>query len=209
MSKAIVLFSGGLDSTTCLYLARKEYDEVIALSFDYGQRHIVELRQAKKIASKLNLEHLVIKISQEAFLGSALTQEDIEVPNYRVSKEIPATYVPARNTIFIAYALGIAESRKANSIYIGVSSVDYSGYPDCRPEYIESYQKLINNAIQGQEIKLETPLLKLTKKETVAIGLKLGVNYDETISCYRADANGLACGTCDSCVLRKKAFKDA
>lgn len=206
MSKAIVLFSGGLDSTTCLYLARKEHNEVIAVSFDYGQKHIVEIQRAAKIANKLGIEHIIIEISQAAFFGSALTQKNISVPDHKDSNEIPVTYVPARNTIFIAYALGIAESRKANSIYIGVSSVDYSGYPDCRPDYIKSYQNLINHAIQGQGITLTTPLLHLTKKETVAIGLELGVNYDDTISCYRADANGTACGTCDSCVLRKKAF---
>lgn len=209
MSKAIVLFSGGLDSTTCLALAKTQNKEVIAISFDYCQRHIVELERAKAIAKEYEVEHLIIRIDNNIFSGSALTNESIEVPDFDGSNTIPVTYVPARNTIFLSYALGLAESRKAERIYIGVSSVDYSGYPDCRPEYILAYQNLMNQAIIGLDIELVTPLINLSKAETIKIGLDLGVDYSKTISCYKADINGNACGICDSCTLRAKGFLEA
>lgn len=208
MSKAIVLFSGGLDSTTCLALALTKHAEVVAVSFDYGQRHIVELERASKIAKKYGVEHIIVNIQNNIFQGSALTDKKIDVPNYQGLDTIPVTYVPARNTIFIAFALGIAESCAASAIYLGVSSVDYSGYPDCRPEYIESFQALINKAAPDHKIKLTTPLVNLSKAETIKLGLELGVDYSETISCYNADKDGNICGTCDSCTLRAKGFKE-
>ena len=209
MTKAIVVFSGGLDSTTCLALAQQQHEEVIALSFDYGQRHAIELQHAKAITRDYGLEHIIVKIENNIFQGSALTDKTLSVPDYSGAASIPVTYVPARNTIFIAYALGLAESRKASSIYLGVSAVDYSGYPDCRPEYINSYQALINQAIVGSEIKLETPLINLSKAQTIKLGLSLGVDYSKTFSCYNPDQNGQACGRCDSCKLRQLGFDNS
>ena len=209
MTIAIVVFSGGLDSTTCLALAQQQHEEVIALSFDYGQRHAIELEHAQAITLDYGLEHLVVKIENNIFQGSALTDQSLQVPDYNGAATIPVTYVPARNTIFIAYALGLAESRKASSIYLGVSAVDYSGYPDCRPDYINAYQALINQAIVGSEIKLETPLINLSKAQTIKLGLSLGVDYSKTFSCYNPDQNGQACGRCDSCNLRKFGFDNS
>lgn len=208
MSKAIVIFSGGLDSTTCLAIAKRDHSEVIAISFDYGQRHIIELEKAKQIAKRLEVEHIIIKIPNQIFQGSALTDKDIEVPDFKDQNDIPITYVPARNTIFIAYALGIAESRQAKAIYLGVSAIDYSGYPDCRPEYISAYQALIDKAIAGTPIKLETPLIHLTKAATIKLGLELGVDYSATISCYNPSATGIPCEKCDSCTLRARGFAE-
>ena len=208
MSKAIVIFSGGLDSTTCLAIAKRDHSEVIAISFDYGQRHIIELEKAKQITKRFEVEHIIIKIPNQIFQGSALTDKDIKVPDFKDCKDIPITYVPARNTIFIAYALGIAESRQAKAIYLGVSAIDYSGYPDCRPEYINAYQALIDKAIASTPIKLETPLIHLTKAATIKLGLELGVDYSATISCYNPSATGIPCEKCDSCTLRARGFAE-
>lgn len=212
--KAVVLFSGGLDSTTCLALAKSENYDCYALSFHYGQKHNVELESAKRIASFFNVTHKIISIPISDFGHSALTDSSLEVPDFTGKTEIPITYVPARNTIFLSFALAWAEVLNANDIFIGVSSVDYSGYPDCRPEFIAAFEHLANLATKsGVEstsgIKIHAPLSTLSKAETVQLGLKLGVDYSMTVSCYKATPEGLACGQCDSCTLRKKGFMDA
>jgi 7-cyano-7-deazaguanine synthase len=213
MKKAVVLLSGGLDSITCLALAQNQGFECLAISFDYGQRHISELVAAKKIASLYKVKHTIIPISKVQFEGSALTDANQAVPDHQPGDAIPVTYVPARNTIFLSYALGLAEVSQANDIYIGVSCVDYSSYPDCRPEYIEAFQKLANLAtkvgVEEGTIQIQTPLIHLSKAETVQLGIKLGVDYSMTVSCYQANAEGKACGNCDSCTYRKKGFKEA
>jgi 7-cyano-7-deazaguanine synthase len=213
MKKAVILLSGGLDSTTCLAIAQSEGYQCHALSFDYGQRHTIELEIAKKIAEKHQVKHHIIPLPLTQIGGSALTDANISVPDYTGDKEIPVTYVPARNTIFLSFALAFAEVLNARSIFIGASSIDYSHYPDCRPEYFEAYQNMANLATktstQNQSITIKTPLLYLSKAETIQTGHALGVNYQHTVSCYQANASGEACGTCDSCVLRKKGFKDA
>jgi 7-cyano-7-deazaguanine synthase len=213
--RAIILFSGGMDSTTCLALAVSQGFEVYALSFDYGQRHISELNAAKKIVQSLQIkEHKIIPL-QLAGLSSSLTNFNLTVPHYDAAetKRIPSTYVPARNTIFLSVALGYAEVLEAYDIFIGVSHVDYSGYPDCRPEYIDAFQKLANLAtktgLEGHRLTIHTPLIHLSKAETIELGESLGVQYRDTVSCYSANREGLACGTCPSCVLRKKGFSDA
>ena len=213
MKKAIVLISGGLDSTTCLAIAKQQGYACYALSFDYGQRHASELEAAKKCAQQFAAEqHQIVQLSLDQFGGSALTDDTIDVPDYQGSQAIPVTYVPARNTVFLSIALGYAEVIQAEAIFIGVSSLDYSGYPDCRPEYINAFQAMANLAtkqgVEGQPIEIKTPLINLNKAETIKLGLSLGVDYASTISCYRADAQGLACGSCDSCVLRKKGFSE-
>jgi 7-cyano-7-deazaguanine synthase len=212
--KAVVLVSGGLDSATCLAIARDMSFEAYALSFDYGQRHSIELEAAKKVAKSLDAkEHKIIKLSIGELGGSALTDKNINVPDYKDSDQIPITYVPARNTVFLSIALGWAEILQANNVFIGISAVDYSGYPDCRPEFIEAFQNLANLAtkagIEGDGFKIHTPLLKLSKAETVLAGTKLGVDYGLTISCYQADSEGRACGKCDSCYFRKIGFHEA
>lgn len=213
MKKAVILFSGGLDSTTCLAIAKSEGFECHALSFNYGQKHIAELDAAKKIAAHMNVNHIIVDLPTKQFSGSSLTDTQLNVPDFNNNKEIPSTYVPARNTIFLSFALAFAEILKANDIFIGVSSIDYSGYPDCRPEYIHAFQKLANLATKaGVEeglIKIQIPLVSLTKAETIQRGTELAVDYKMTVSCYRATADGLACGKCDSCALRKKGFEDA
>jgi 7-cyano-7-deazaguanine synthase len=213
MSKSVILLSGGLDSTTCLALAKSRQEECYALSLNYGQKHSAELSHAKQIAQLFGVKrHEIIRIPVEIFAGSALTSANIGVPDYTGSKDIPVTYVPARNTIFLAIALGWAESVGANRIYIGVSAIDYSNYPDCRPEYIAAFQKMADLAtkfgIENNGIKIETPLIKLSKAETIQLGLSLGVNYQLTVSCYNLDAEGNACGKCDSCCLRRKGFDE-
>lgn len=215
MKKAVILLSGGLDSTTCLaYASSKGYD-CYALSFDYGQKHHSELNAAKKIAKKYNVKkHEIITLSIGNLGGSALTDDTLNIPNHNESnKGIPLTYVPARNTIMLSIALGWAEILNADSIFIGVSSVDYSGYPDCRPQYIKAFGEMANLAtkrgVEGNGIQIETPLLYLSKAETNKLGISLGVDYSETVSCYKATDDGLACGECDSCYLRKKGFEDA
>lgn len=213
MKKAVILFSGGLDSTTCLAIAKHEGFECYALSFNYGQKHSSELNAAKRIAENFSVHHTIIEIPIGQFGKSALTDCNMSVPDYKKTNEIPATYVPARNTIFLSFALGLAESIEARDIFIGVSAVDYSGYPDCRPEYISAFQKMANLAtkmgIEENNINIHTPLIHLSKADTILLGLKLGVNYSNTVSCYRANTDGHACGRCDSCALRKKGFADA
>jgi 7-cyano-7-deazaguanine synthase len=214
MKKAVVLLSGGLDSTTCLAIAQNQGYSCYTLSFDYGQKHRAELIAAKNISKKYNVErHEIISLSIGSLGGSALTDQSIDVPNYSASNEIPVTYVPARNTVFLSIALGWAEILEAEAIFIGVTAVDYSGYPDCRPEYIAAFQNLANLATkastEGKQIKIETPLIKLSKAEIIKTGHKLGVDYALTVSCYKANDNGEACGECDSCFLRKKGFLDA
>ncbi len=217
MKKAIVLISGGIDSTTVTAITKSQGFRLYALSFDYGQRHQYELLSAKKVAKYFGaVEHKIIKIDLKSFGGSALT-DDMDVTQNRniepISKDIPVTYVPARNTIFLSYALAWAEVLKAHDIFIGVSAVDYSGYPDCRPEYIEAYQKMADLAtregVEGRPIKIHTPLIKMGKGEIIRKGIELGVDYSITHSCYSPTPEGLACGRCDSCLLRKKGFKEA
>ncbi|MFG1497140.1 7-cyano-7-deazaguanine synthase QueC [Saccharospirillum sp. HFRX-1] len=211
--KAVVLLSGGLDSTTVLAQAKADGYELYALSFDYGQRHDAELDAAKRIAKSMGVvEHKVIPIDLASLGGSALTDHSLEVPTEE-TEGIPVTYVPARNTVFLSIALGWAEVLEAQNIFIGVSAVDYSGYPDCRPEYIAAYERLANLAtrmgVEGRVIKVHTPLINLSKAETVALGTQLGVDYGLTVSCYQANESGEACGRCDSCRLRQKGFAEA
>lgn len=213
MSKAIVLLSGGLDSATTLAIAKSEGYECYALSVNYHQRHIAELEASKKIAIQFNVkEHKTVEMDLSWMLTSALTNPDLKVPT-ELSTQIPVTYVPARNTLMLTLALGWAEVIGAHDIFIGVNAVDYSGYPDCRPEYIEQFQKMANlatkSAIEGQTIQLHTPLINLSKEAIIAKGMTLGVDYSLTVSCYQADQAGLACGVCDSCRLRQNGFKAA
>ena len=216
--KAVVLLSGGLDSTTCLALAREQGFECHALSFDYGQRHAVELKAAVRVAEALGAaRHKVIRLDLRAIGGSALTS-DIKVPKNRKVEEmdqgIPVTYVPARNTLFLSYALAYAETLDSTDIYIGVNALDYSGYPDCRPEFIAAFEKLAALATRlgtegGGRFKVHTPLISLKKAEIIARGLELGVDYSLTHSCYDPDDKGRPCGRCDSCLLRLKGFEEA
>ena len=218
MSNAVCLLSGGLDSATCLALARREGYRCYALSFDYGQRHKVELDAAARVAQALGAErHLVAKIGLDVFGGSALTAA-IDVPKGRSAGEIgagiPITYVPARNTIFLSFALAWAEVLESSDIFIGVNALDYSGYPDCRPEYIEAYEHLANLAtragVEGAtRMKIHTPLLHLTKAGIVKLGRELGLDFGLTFSCYDPQPGGLACGQCDACLLRRKGFDEA
>lgn len=210
---AVVLLSGGLDSATVLALARAEGYRCFAMSFRYGQRHGAELAAAKAIAGQLGaVEHRVVEIDLAAFGGSALTDEAIDVPD-TPSEGIPVTYVPARNTIFLSYALAWAEVLEAGSIFIGVNVIDYSGYPDCRPEYIAAFEHMANlatkRAVEGHEISIRTPLIDWTKADIVKKGTALGVDYSLTVSCYRADEQGRACGACDACRFRARGFADA
>jgi 7-cyano-7-deazaguanine synthase len=217
-TRAVCLLSGGLDSTTCLAIARAGGYECYCLSFDYGQRHSIELKAAKCIAHDLQAkEHRTLKVDLRAFGQSALTDE-IEVPKDRPSQEmtegIPVTYVPARNTIFLSFALAYAEVVGAADIFIGVNALDYSGYPDCRPEFIEAFERLGNLAtkagVEGTtKLKVHAPLLRMTKSQIVLKAAELGVNLGQTHSCYDPDPDGRACGRCDSCVLRRKGFEEA
>ena len=210
MSQAVVLLSGGLDSSTCLAVAVSEHTHVHALSFDYGQRHKSELSFAQgHVAHYKNSEHKIICIDPSLFKGSSLTDLNMDIPTDLSSEEkIPNTYVPARNFLMLAHALSYAESHQCNAIYIGVSSVDYSGYPDCRPEFIQALQQAMNIGTKAQNIQIKTPLLHLSKSQTIALGLQHGVRYEDTVSCYQANAQGEACGLCESCMLRKKGFED-
>ncbi|HEX8890330.1 MAG TPA: 7-cyano-7-deazaguanine synthase QueC [Pyrinomonadaceae bacterium] len=215
--KAVVLLSGGLDSTTTLAIARSEGFEIYALTFRYGQRHEVEIKAARRIAALYDVaQHVVAEIDLRAFGGSALTDE-IEVPKGReldeMSDGIPVTYVPARNTIFLSFALAWAEVLGSGDIFIGVNALDYSGYPDCRPEYIAAFQHMADLAtkagVEGkQRLKIHTPLISLTKAEIVQKGIGLGVDYSQTITCYDPTAEGAACGECDACLLRLKGFAE-
>jgi 7-cyano-7-deazaguanine synthase len=213
VKKAVVLLSGGLDSATALAIALDQGYQCFVLSFDYGQRSLTELNAAKQIAQNMGVaEHRVIRLHLEDFGGSALTDHSIDVPEEE-TEDIPVTYVPARNTVFMSLALGWAEVLEADSIFIGVNAVDYSGYPDCRPEYIAAFENMANLAtkrgVQGQPISIETPLIALTKEQIIQTGDKLGVDYSLTVSCYQADEQGRACGHCDSCRLRTQGFVDA
>ena len=214
MSKAVILLSGGLDSTTVLAIAKSQGYDCYALSFDYGQKQRSELESSISIAKKSNvIEHRIMKISLSDIGGSALTDQSIDVPKYSDSDEIPITYVPARNTIFLSFALAWAEVVDCQTIFIGVNALDYSGYPDCRPEFIEAFENMANLAtkqsVEGGKIQIKTPLISMTKAEIINKGLGLGVDYSETTSCYDANILGEACGECDACVLRKIGFENA
>lgn len=212
MKKAIVLLSGGLDSATVLAKALADGLECFTLGFSYGQRHAHEVEKATSLAKAHGINHKVITIDLASFGGSALTDSNLDVPKNALSDEIPITYVPARNTIFLSYALAYAEVKGANDIFVGVNALDYSGYPDCRPEYIESFEKMANLAtkagVEGQKLSIHAPLINLTKAEIIKLGTKLGVDYAKTTSCYDP-VNNKACGECDSCLLRKKGFEEA
>lgn len=218
---AVVLLSGGLDSVTCLYWAKANYANVTAVSFNYGQRHNSELNAAKKIAATAQVNHRIIDIDLAQLGGSALTDASLVVPDAKQTDfsdnqhndSIPITYVPARNTIFLSYALALAEVTQSKAIVIGVNAVDYSGYPDCRPEYIAAFEKMANLAtkagVMGNHLHIATPLLHLSKAAIIKLGVALGVDYALTVSCYRADSEGRACGHCDSCYLRQQGFLQA
>jgi len=217
MKRAVVLLSGGIDSTTTLGIAIKEGYEAYALSFDYSQRHQIEIEAARRVADSLGAkEHRIAQIDLRVFGGSALT-DGVDVPKQRSEKEIahgiPVTYVPARNTIFLAYALAWAEVIPANDIFLGVNAIDYSGYPDCRPEFIEAFKTLANlatkAAVEGRRFQIQTPLIKLSKTEIIRKAVELGVDLSLTHSCYDPTSEGLACGECDSCLLRLKGFREA
>ena len=213
MKKAVVLLSGGLDSATCLAIARDLGYECHTIAFDYGQRTRSELDAAVQVSGALGaLSHRVIELGMGNIGGSALTDHSIDVPEDG-GEGIPVTYVPARNTVFLSLALGLAEVVDAQAIFIGVNAVDYSGYPDCRPAFIEAFQSMANLAtkagVEGRPMQIETPLMHLSKAQIIQQGVALGLNYGLTVSCYQADENGNACGKCDSCRLRSQGFEDA
>ena len=212
MKAAVVLLSGGLDSMVCAALAREAGFSVTALTIDYGQRHRVELEAARAVAEKLADRHIVLPLDLRAFGGSALTS-DIDVPKKGVGEGIPVTYVPARNTIFLSLALGLAEASGARDMFIGVNALDYSGYPDCRPAFVEEFQRLANVAtkagVEGAGFRVHAPLLHFSKADIVREGLRVGVDFAQTVSCYQADADGRACGHCDACRLRRDGFASA
>lgn len=210
--KAVVLVSGGLDSATTLAIARAEGYQCYALSFDYGQRHRFELVAARTVAEHIGVaEHKFIHLNLDSIGGSALTDVHLNVPTSGLSSTIPITYVPARNTVFLALALGWAEVLGAPHIFIGVNAVDYSGYPDCRPEFIAAFERVANVAtklgVEGEQFHIHTPLINLTKSQIIAQGLALGVDYSLTMSCYQATPEGHACGMCDACRLRAEGFR--
>ncbi len=214
---AVILLSGGLDSVTTLAIAVSQGYQCYSLTFAYGQRHLIELKAAEETAKRFQVRHhMVVDIDPGVFKGSALT-DDISVPKNRlltsIAEEIPVTYVPARNTIFLSFALACAEINSADHIFLGANAVDYSGYPDCRPEYIQAFERMANLAtkagVEGKKIRVHTPLIQMSKAEIIRTGINLGVDYSMTHSCYDPDSNGQACGHCDSCLLRKKGFADA
>jgi 7-cyano-7-deazaguanine synthase len=217
MASAVVLLSGGLDSTTALAIAQSEGFDVFAISFRYGQRHKIELESARRVAERMRvLKHIVVDIDLRQFGGSALTDE-IAVPKGRtvsaMAEGVPITYVPARNTVFLSFALAWSETLGSKDIFLGVNALDYSGYADCRPEFIEAYERMANLATKagiegGQRLKLHTPLINLTKAQIIARGAELGVDYSMTSSCYDPSATGAPCGSCDSCLLRQKGFAE-
>jgi 7-cyano-7-deazaguanine synthase len=214
--RAVVLLSGGLDSATTLAIARDEGFASYCLSFEYGQRHNTEVQFSKRVASHLDAEeHRIARIDIGAFGGSALTDMSIDVPIGEPEEvnEIPVTYVPARNTVFLSYALGWAEVLGARDIFIGVNAVDYSGYPDCRPEFIKAFETMANLAtkvgVEGEKISIRTPLIMLKKEEILSLGTSLGVDYSLTVSCYQLSDDGISCGDCDSCRIRKAGFEAA
>tara|TARA_R110002110_G_scaffold240244_2_gene456455 strand:+ start:52681 stop:53382 length:702 start_codon:yes stop_codon:yes gene_type:complete len=211
--RAVILVSGGLDSTTVLAMARAQGYQCFTLSFDYGQRHRAELQAAARASAALgDVEHKVVTLNLDSIGGSALTDMAIAVPEEETAG-IPITYVPARNTVFLSIALGWAEVLGANDIFIGVNAVDYSGYPDCRPEYIAAFETMANLAtragVEGQKLTIHTPLMDLSKGDIIRAGTALGVDYSLTVSCYQATGQGLACGKCDSCRLRREGFSQA
>ncbi len=211
--KAVILLSGGLDSATVLAMARNKGYACHALSLDYGQRHRAELAAAKRVAAALGaVEHKILPLSLDAIGGSALTDTSIDVPQAG-GEGIPVTYVPARNTVFLALALGWAEVLGSTDLFVGVNAVDYSGYPDCRPAFINAFEQLANLAtkagVEGQHFKVHAPLIELSKADIIQVGTRLGVDYSLTVSCYQADEDGTACGVCDSCRLRAEGFEAA
>lgn len=211
--KAVILLSGGLDSATCLAIAKQQGFEPVALSFDYGQRHHAELAAARRVAQAFDVrDHRILRLDLGTIGGSALTDSSIAVPTEE-AEGIPVTYVPARNTVFLSFALGLAEVVQANDIFIGVNAVDYSGYPDCRPAFIEAFETMANlatkAAVEGHKLRIHTPLMHQTKAEIIQAGTKLGVDYALTVSCYQADEQGFACHVCDSCRLRRRGFEKA
>jgi 7-cyano-7-deazaguanine synthase len=212
--RAVILVSGGLDSATVLAMARAEGYDCYTLAFDYGQRHRAELLAAERVSKALGaVEHKVIPLDLTAIGGSALTDNTIAVPDHSDEAGIPVTYVPARNTVFLSIGLGWAEVLGADDIFIGVNAVDYSGYPDCRPDFIEAFERMANLAtkagVEGHPLRIRTPLIDLSKGEIIRRGMALGVDYALTVSCYQADADGRACGKCDSCYLRREGFTAA
>lgn len=225
MKKAVILLSGGMDSATVLAYAQQQGYDCYALSFSYGQRHSSELVAAANIAKHAHIQHEIIDLDLSRFGGSALTDNTIDVPDFKESVkesvkeskeqvEIPITYVPARNTVFLSVALAWAETLNAHAIFIGVNAVDYSGYPDCRPEFISAFEAMANLAtkegVEGERpLKIHTPLIDLTKGGIITLGNSLGVDYSKTITCYSADKQGRACGKCDACILRIKGFEEA
>ena len=211
--KAVVLVSGGLDSSTVLALALQQGYRCYTLSFDYGQRHRSELEAAKRVSELMKVEeHKIVRLDLGTIGGSALTDTTIDVPEHETAG-IPVTYVPARNTVFLSIALGWAEVLEADTIFLGVNAVDYSGYPDCRPEYISSFEAMANLAtragVEGNKLSIQAPLMDMTKAEIISAGTSLGVDYSQTVSCYQASIDGLACGKCDSCRLRIEGFNQA
>ena len=211
--KAVVLVSGGLDSSTVLALALQQGYRCYTLSFDYGQRHRSELEAAKRVSELMKVEeHKIVRLDLGTIGGSALTDTTIDVPEHETAG-IPVTYVPARNTVFLSIALGWAEVLEADTIFLGVNAVDYSGYPDCRPEYISSFETMANLAtragVEGNKLSIQAPLIDMTKGEIISAGASLGVDYSQTVSCYQASIDGLACGKCDSCRLRIEGFNQA
>ena len=213
-ASAVVLLSGGLDSATCLAIARSQGFDCYCLSFDYGQRHSAELRAAERVAQALGAaEHRILSLDLAQFGGSALTDTRIAVPTEGVKPGIPVTYVPARNTIMLSLALAWAEVLGSRDIFVGVNAVDYSGYPDCRPDYIAAFETLANLAtragVEGARLTIHAPLIELSKADIIRKGVELGVDYASTVSCYRADTDGHACGACDSCRLRAEGFATA
>lgn len=213
--KAIVLLSGGLDSATVLAVASQDYD-CLTLSFDYAQRSMSEINAAAKLSALYAKQHQVITIDKGVMAGSALTDTDIAIPEQfseQAAEGIPVTYVPARNTLFLSHALAVAEVHSSQDIFIGVNAVDYSGYPDCRPEFIAAFEQMANLAtkagVEGHRLRLHTPLIDKSKSDIIKLGMEAGVDYSLTVSCYQANDAGEACGICDSCRLRKKGFEDA
>ena len=211
--KSVVLVSGGLDSSTVLALALQQGYRCYTLSFDYGQRHRSELEAAKRVSELMKVEeHKIVRLDLGTIGGSALTDTTIDVPEHETAG-IPVTYVPARNTVFLSIALGWAEVLEADTIFLGVNAVDYSGYPDCRPEYISSFETMANLAtragVEGNKLSIQAPLIDMTKGEIISAGASLGVDYSQTVSCYQASIEGLACGKCDSCRLRIEGFNQA
>lgn len=213
--KAVILLSGGLDSTTALAIAKERGFECYTMSFNYGQRTVAELVAAKKVSAQFGAtKHIEVNLDMSEIGGSALTDHSIDVPvgeDIEQEADIPVTYVPARNTVFLSIALGWAEVLKAQHIFVGVNAVDYSGYPDCRPEFIQAFESMANVAtkagVEGNKVHIEAPLIDLTKAQIIAKGIELGVDYQLTVSCYMSDDAGNACGECDSCILRKQGFE--